>query len=99
MAKRCWNDGGADRTTLTFFRAHETVGHERKTVGTSARYFRRLGVDLRCRQTQVGTVAVNRGAVVDTVRLPVRMVHVYHHRVLGLRKKITITRRKEKKIA
>lgn len=71
---------------LTFFGAHQTVGHQHQAVGTSARDFRRLAVDLRCRQTQMGTVAVDGGAVVHAVGLPVRVVNVHHHRVLSLKR-------------
>lgn len=43
-----------------------------------------MRVDLRCRKTQVGTVAIHSSTVVDTVRLSVGVVHVQHHRVLQL---------------
>ncbi|KAE9545115.1 hypothetical protein AGLY_000658 [Aphis glycines] len=50
-----------------------TIGHQHQTVGTSARDFRRFAGDLRCWQAQMGTMAVDGGAVVHTVRLPVWM--------------------------
>lgn len=78
----------ATRYSLTFFGAHKTVGHQHKAVGTGARDFRRLAIDLRRRQTQVGTMAVDGGAMVHAVRLPVRVVHVHHHRVLSLHREM-----------
>lgn len=79
--------GNVNLTGLTFFGAHETVGHKHETVGTGARDFRRFAVDLRCRQTQMGTVAVDCGAIVSAVRLSVRVVHVHYHRVLSLKQR------------